>query len=220
MKKFLLVTALALTSAFVAAPRSSAQTAQFIFAPIGSLSAAPGQTIQFSINLNFVTGNNMPDVAGLTYFLQQTTGSTAFFTITARDISASPFSDTITPSNQVVPQPMNDTVQPFSNTKDLGALYSPATGQPPGLPTGTYFVANITLQIAANATPGSYTIQSTTAGGKRSIVNDSSGFGTFPISPGSIMVTVSPIPEPSTYALIAFGGIALTVFAYRRRALS
>jgi hypothetical protein len=219
MKKLLLVTALALTSAFVTAPRSSGQTAQFTFTPIGSLSAAPGQTIQFSINLNFVTGGNMPDVAGLTYFLQQTTGSTAFFTITARDITGSQFSDSITSAAQVAPQAMTDTNPSFSNPRDLGALYSPpAPPAPQGLPSGMYFIANITLQIAANATPGSYTIQSTTTGGKRSIVNDSSGFGTFPISPGSIMVTV--IPEPSTYALIAFGGIALGVVAYRRRVLS
>ncbi len=217
MKKLLLITALALTSAFVSSPNASAQSASFAFTritPAGTL--APGATIQFSINLTVVTGGTLTDVAGLTYFLQQTSpgaAPTPALRISMRDRTGSPFVDPITADSffNVTGDPLNATTTPVnSNSRDLGALIDIAAAP---LTSGTYFVANVTLNVGSTA--GTYTVASTTTGGKRAIVNDSTGFVTFPIQPGSITFTV--VPEPSTYALIAFGGIALATLAYRRR---
>jgi len=211
MKKLLLLSALVLTSAFIAAPRASAQSAQFTFTPM-SFTAAPGSDITFRIDLTFAPGGNIEDLNGLTFFLQQTNGTTPFFTITGRDNTGSLFTDLQTSNFQLLPDALDKTNPSFSNQKDLGALLEVAP-----LGSGTFFVTNITLSIAANATPGTFTISSVTTGGKTAVINDSQG-DTFPIQPGSISVTI--IPEPSTYALLAMTGMGLAVVAYRRRAVA
>jgi hypothetical protein len=216
MKKLLLVAALALTCAGIAAPRANAQSAQFTFTPISSISnVAPGQSIQFSINLVVMTGGTLNNVQGLTYFLQQNGAGPYVFTITGRDNerTADPaddsfFNDEISTNSQIFAN--NPQLNP-SNGRDLGAL----ADNP--LPSGTYFIANITLTLAGNAAPGSYTIQSVTTGGKTAVVNNSNG-DTFPIQPGSLTITV--VPEPSTYALLAFGAIGAGIVVYRRRAIA
>jgi len=86
MKKLLLVTAIALSSVFIAVPHTPAQTAQFTFTPLTSLTVNPGDTVQFSIFLNYVAGGNIPEIGGLTYFLQQISPTSPLsLSITRRD---------------------------------------------------------------------------------------------------------------------------------------
>lgn len=216
MKKLLLVAALALTCAGLASPSANAQTSQFIFAPVSGLSVAQGGTFQFTINLN-ITGLSGGDAAqpgvqnvnGVTYFLQQTSAAPFPFSITGRDIGASPFTDLISTQNQVFTSPGN-LVDANGNERDLGGLSENPMGD------GNYFVATITLTVAANATPGQYTISSVPgSGGRGAVINDSNG-DTSPIQAGTITITV--VPEPSTYALLAIGAIGAGIVVYRRRA--
>jgi len=217
MKKLLLITALALTCAGIAAPRANAQTAQFTFTPIGNISnVAPGATIQFAINLAYTSGPAQQDIQGLTYFLQVNNAAPFSFSITGRSNAGSPFTDLIRTNGEVTStgdsagsDPGADNALNPQNDIDLGGLAAAPMG------SGNYFVANITLTIAGNAAAGTYTIQSTTTGGKTSVVNNNNG-DTFPIQPGSLVVTV--VPEPSTYALLALGAIGVGVIVYRRRA--
>ena len=129
------------------------------------------------------------------------------YSISGRDIGASPFTDLISTQAQVFASPGNN-VDANGNERDLGGLADNPMGD------GTYFVATITLSIAGNAAPGSYTFQTVTSGGRQGVFNDSEG-DTSPIQPGSITVTV--VPEPSTYALLAVGAICAGTVVYRRR---
>lgn len=224
MKKLLLVAALALTCAGIAAPRANAQSAQFVFTPLNfnPNMVAPGQSIQFSINIVVTVGGNVQDIQGLTIFLQQIGGSTFPFSITGRqnDTTAptpggtggapqdSPFLDEISTNSQLLSTTGgNNIIDANGNERDIGALADAPLG------SGNYFVANITLSVAANAAPGAYTIQSVTSGGRTGVFNDSEG-DTFPVQPGSLTIM---IPEPSTYALLALGAVGMGVVVYRRR---
>jgi hypothetical protein len=215
MKKLLLVAALALTCAGLVSPTANAQTAMFTFAPANgqSLNVTAGGTFQFTINLTVSglsgtdpTAAGAQNIQGLTYFLQQSGGSAFPFSITGRDITGSMFTDLISTQGQVFASPGNN-VDLNGNERDLGALADNPMGN------GTYFVATITLSIAANAAPGQYTFQSVNTGGRTAVFNDSNG-DTSPIQQGMITVTV---PEPSTYALLALGAIGAGVIVYRRR---
>jgi hypothetical protein len=98
---------------------------------------------------------------------------------------------------------------------DFGAIGASRTASP-------QFVANITLQIAANATPGTYVIGNTISstpnvGGRISRFNDNQG-DTADISQSDLTIVI--VPEPSTYALLAFAGIGAAVYVYRRRSLT
>ena len=231
MKKSLLVAALALACASFISPRAHAQlTSSFTFTPVTGLSIATGGTFVFDISVTVMGlpgGNNMQpgvqDLSGLSYWLRQTSpgsGGPFGLSITGRSNSIStgapqdsPFTDYLQ-SNAVVTSSSGGTnlVDFDANERDLGALVT-ETIPPTFLPDGTYFVARITL-TAGNA-PGTYTIQSGTIGGRTSVINDGNG-DTFPIMPASLTITV--VPEPSTYALLALGAIGAGVIVYRRRA--
>ncbi len=199
--------ALLCTLAFVAT--SSAQTATFSYndgsGTPNAGSYAPGSSFTFSISLAFTPGGTVANLEGLSYWFEQQNPSAPFnFAITNRNATGSQFSVLQTPG---VVYPQNMTPQ---NSSDLGGSLPGATG----LGAGNYFIANVTVSIAANAVPGTYLIENTTTAiGKRSIVSDDQGH-TFGI-PQSVY-TVTVVPEPGTAALVSIGLIGFAA-CWRKR---
>lgn len=162
---------------------------------------SPGDSFTFSINLHFIPGGSVLNVAGLSYWFDQVGAASSgpfYFSITNRDATGSQFSFLQSTGN-IFPQPMNSSTAPFgSNVKDLGA--STASGA--GLPGGDYFIANLTISIDPSTPVGTYQIANTTVGGKTSVIFDDAGHGTS--IPQSIY-TITVVPEPSSLALCATG---------------
>src|SRR6185436_12454958 len=89
-----------------------------------------------------------------------------------------------TTTTPVFPQPLNP-----------GTAGGFGSGVPmPGLPSGTYFIGNLTFSVAPNSVPGSYTLGNTTSatpgvGGRISVFNDNEG-DTAPIAASNFNITV------------------------------
>ncbi len=198
--KFLLITALVLFP-LLAAEKASAQNATATLFNGGNpfINIAAGGT--FTLDINIVTTFSS---VGMTYFLQSNDGN-GFFTITARNIGASPFNDLITNDVTAFTPPAGD-LNPV-NDFDLGAVIAN-----PNMPlaAGNYFIATLTLTISGAISPGTYHIFFDS----RTIVADGS-FNDHGVTAN--MFTVTIIPEPATTGLAVLGGVMLLVFAWRAR---
>ena len=94
-------------------------------------------------------------------------------------------------------------------------------------PPGSYLVSTLTLTLSASAPVGTYTLLSTTLGGKASAIGDSN-FGSHSVPAASYTLKVrrapgdvspmSAVPEPTTLSLTVCGATGLLWFARRRRA--
>jgi hypothetical protein len=209
VKKSLLIAAIALACA-VATPRVSAQSAMFTYTGVPAGPVAPGSSFTIGINVVITTGGNLGNIQGLSYWLYQASPGGPFpFAITNRDLTGSLFS---VGGNLVYPLRLDPIV-----LGDLGQILP--TGLP-GLPSGTYFLANLTFSVASDSVPGSYTIRNTTnttpgVGGRISVFNDDQG-DTAPIAASPF--TISVVPEPSSIALMVIGavGAGLAIYGQRR----
>lgn len=165
---------------------SSTPTANFLFddhnGPADAGSYPAGASFTMSLNLNFAPGGSVTNLEGLSYWLEQANPLAPFyFSLTNRNVTGSQFTVLNTPGLSY-PQAFNP-----SNANDLGAERSGFTG----VGAGNYLIANLTIAISPSAAPGTYILENTTTGGKRSVITDDLG-DTFNIPKTTYTVTVVP----------------------------
>jgi hypothetical protein len=207
MKKHVMVAMTALGFLLVSSV-SWAQTANFIYNDGNGVTNAgtyhPGDSFTFSISLAFAPGGTITNLDGLSYWFQQKSPASPFISsITLRDASGSQFSDLQTPG-LTYPQNLNP-----SNANDLGAALP---SNQAGLGAGTYFIANITVQISPTAPiTGTFVLDETLSAGKTSVISDSAGH-TFAIPEADYTITM--VPEPGTWVA---GSLVLASLLYTQR---
>jgi hypothetical protein len=209
MGKRLSIALAALICAFAAISVASAQTALFIYNDgngtpnVGTYH--PGDSFTFSINLAFTPGGTVANLAGVSYWFEQSSPNPPFnFAITLRNATGSSFTSLQTP-NLTYPQNLAP-----SNANDLGG----STQSGSGLGAGTYLVANLTVSISPSTAFGDYFIENVTSGGKKAVITDDMG-NTFAIPQATYEIDV--VPEPSTWLAAILAAGSLIYFALRRR---
>lgn len=177
---------------------------------------APGSTITLDIRLD-LTGPTPPNATGITFYFEARQGSTGSgagvtgFSITNRQFTngteTSPWTDPNT-NFMTFPQAINGT---SGNASDLGS--SGAT-----VPPSLIFVARLTISLSASLPLGTYTLQNITTNenaGKGAVISDEN-FDSYDLP--TSLYTATVVPEPTTWSLIALGGLACAgVTAVRRR---
>jgi hypothetical protein len=211
MKKHPLLTSLAVLACTMSAIAASfAQTASFTFndgsGDPASGTYTRGDSFNISIMLNFTPGGSIANLAGLSYWFQQNSGSPFNFAIAGRNLSGSIFTDAQTPGI-TFPQSLAP-----SNASDLGAAMASLTG----VGAGSYFIAVVTVTINATAANGTYTIGNTFAGSKTSVISDNMG-NTFAIAQSTYQIVVAP-DGGSTALLLAVSSLGLFGLARRQQA--
>jgi hypothetical protein len=208
MKKTLLITTI-ICGTMVAGTAFSQGTQSLLFTPSGTIF---NQNDTFTVDATLTYSGYQ--AYGLSYWLETAGGTQSFFHITAEDFLT--FNDPTQPgwpNDFSFPMMNGIDAGMFATSNDLGATTQPLVLVPPG----TYLISHISLSITG-AAPGVYTFYTTTTGPRPSIVADNN-FNDRPIPRASFTITI--VPEPSTFALLALTGAAeLALLTYRRRIAS
>lgn len=174
------------------------------FAEASPINVAAGG--QFTLTLNIaVTGTE--HVVGVDYYLQEL--SAAGFTILARNITGSAFtqpyfSDSqVTSSSDAAAPAGADNALNTRNDYDLGGNTTNANQT-----TGSGLVAVFTIGVPVGAS-GQYTISTTSNPGTGwvSPANEAPPTDHAFDNQASILINVSPVPEPATWSLLGLGAL-------------
>jgi hypothetical protein len=224
MKKFLL-TAACLTL-FSSLAYSQTQTISFNdnngTPDVGSYN--PTDTFTLDVNLT-LSGYNAATLQaiGLSYALQVNTTLAPFISITS--ISYFTFTDSTQPSVPKIFDDSNGASPGFLSERfndginmDQGDLGATASTFAENRGDGTYLITQLTFSLSG-APVGTYTLATTTLSPKTAQVTDQNFNGNHLIPQANY--TLSVVPEPSTWSLLALGGLAtvgLVTLRKRRRA--
>jgi hypothetical protein len=197
MKKALLITTI-ICGMMMAGTAFSQHTQSLSFLPSGTIF---NQNDTFTVEA-FLTYSGY-SAYGFSLWLETVAGTQSFFHITSEEHFV-PFNAGYTGPNEFIP--IGDG---FSATQhDLSGEPNPLTLVPPG----TYDVERIHFSIT-NAAPGVYTFFTTTTEPRPSEVTDQDFKDNFlPLS----SFTITVVPEPTTFALLALTGAGVALLAYRR----
>lgn len=203
-------TFLALASVLLTCSAAFAQTQTLSFddgngtANAGTYNASGTFTLTTSVTFSGYSAS------GLSYWLQVPSALAPFLSITG--ISYLTFTD---PIQSDVPKTFSDNTgatagflsdRGASNSGDLGAI---ATDPTTGIAPNTYQVTTLNFTLSG-APAGTYTMQTTNLNPKGSEVsgNGANNFATHFLS-SQATYTITVVPEPSTWALLATGAVAL-----------
>ncbi len=210
MKKTLLSLTLVLLTH--AAAFSQSQSLSFSDGSGDPLVGSYGSSSSFTLNTSVTfSGYN---ASGLSYWLQVPSALAPFVQITG--IQYFNFTD---PNQGDTPKTFNDpSGASMGFLSDKGATLSGDLGGTTNSGTlvpGTYQVTALTFTLSG-APVGSFQLQSTTVNPKVSIVSAGGPNFESNVLP-TASYTINVVPEPSTWALLTAGGVALLGFTARRR---
>ena len=214
MKKtalFAVICAITIGSAFA---RQQPNTQSLSFN--GPTNWTPGTTVSLDTILTFSPYQSV----GLSLWLEVPTAIAPFLTIASETYDPSSWTD---PNQSGANTTFIGTsgARPGYNieNRDLGATSQTDPNDNHFLEirnAGTLTINNLMFSIAANATPGTYTMFSSSLTPRISEVTSYPDFSDNNIiPPGSFTFTI--VPEPSTLALLGLGMVGSSVLAYRRR---
>jgi hypothetical protein len=181
-----------------------------------TLTAAPGGTVSFSLQVAL----GAESTSAVDYWMTQFSGAPpGMFSITTRDYTGSTFPDPSATNAQATTaaDAFNNSTGAPGGDGTADNLINPRNGPDLGSSTtggsvtsGTFQIANYTLTISPSAS-GLYNLRTF----------DYAGFGVNDVTPGAqASININVIPEPATWSLMGLGGLAsvgLTWLRARRK---